>query len=785
MKHRYLEAAFHVGIIALPLLFAPVRLADDNWVSVFPEPPPAPNAVDVWLEHGAGLPNDLGAIKAASRAELTRPLLSPDENARAPEVAAATATGFAGGFTLVGSVALLPGDDSTVGRVDTGFGIEGRHLAAVSQRFIQAFGDNYDQIAVFLSFSDRRSAQALAYQQPVTNNTRGLGLRLFDASGSYGSEGRMQTVLNMKRINLYGRDAAADPDNGLYAVWAQEAAHRWLVYFRYQRDSDAGPQMDLLGRQEAHWAPTVQADASIMDGVNWMDNGDGTYTPLERGVRYGILDQYGLGLRSADEVPPFFILEDLQDLQGNPVMGRLSKSARYQAKRVDLTIEDIIRANGPRDPATEPAAQDLRMGVVLLGAPGVDPGQLIGEAFQIDNSRRLWTEFYNAAGGGRGKVCSQLLAPCRGGAFSFENLELVESERVKNPDGVVTSGEPALLKVKVTNTGSETAAATVSAQGGPFLTFTAAEPTSPLKPGDSAVVSVPVEVAAATPCAQPLTVDLSAPGALGQSRSIQDVVIGLRPVGVVGFEDGDENGGWSVDPDGDDSGTTGRWAVGAPARAVAFDYTLQPGAAYAGGNAFATGLSDAQEDNVDGRTTLESPPLSLGGAAVPILSYFVYFVAADFGQEVLVPAPSGELRVEASVDGGPFLEVDKLKGMSTGWQRRTIRLGDSMGDLGGKQNVRLRFVAEELLTGARPVVEAVIDEVGIYDEVAACRSGGVSSEEILPPGQVGGNEGSGGCQMAPGSARGLGGGLWGLGAFALLLAGLRRSRPGRRRRARP
>ena len=38
------------------------------------------------------------------------------------------------------------------------------NLPNITTRFIQAFGDDYDQIAVFLSFNDRASLTALAYQ---------------------------------------------------------------------------------------------------------------------------------------------------------------------------------------------------------------------------------------------------------------------------------------------------------------------------------------------------------------------------------------------------------------------------------------------------------------------------------------------------------------------------------------------------------------------------------------------------------------------------------------------
>ena len=141
----------------------------------------------------------------------------------------------------------------------------------------------------------------------------------------------MQTMLNMKRISVYGRDAATDPDNGLYAVWAQEAAHRWLVYFRYQREGEPASSDALLGRQKAHWARTVQADGSIQDGYMWKQNPDGTFTPMERGVRYGALDQYGMGLRLAKDVPPFFLLENITDLNDVPVDDRaFSRTGQLQ-----------------------------------------------------------------------------------------------------------------------------------------------------------------------------------------------------------------------------------------------------------------------------------------------------------------------------------------------------------------------------------------------------------------------------------------------------------------------
>jgi hypothetical protein len=703
-----------LAVLVLPALATPRPVGDGrDALARFPAPPA--HATDVWLGEGDGVTLAPGAVKEAlGRNLLAAGPLNPGTRAASQTV---------GGMLTVGSVAVLEGDDTTVSLVMTGFGMMHSNLAAVSRRFIAAFGDEYDQIAVFLSFVDRLSQQALAYQLPVKNDVRGIGLGLFDQSQAFGSRGRMQTVLNMKRITLYGRDAADDPDNGLYAVWAQEAAHRWLVYLNYRREGEVRDSQALRGRQNAHWARNVQADASLMDGYLWRDNADDTYTPVERGKRYGALDQYGMGLRAASEVPPFFVLEDLRDEDGQEVKtGPLVRGSRYQGRRIDLTIDDIIRASGKREPSSDAAARDLRMGVVLVGPPGRPPEDLIGEASRIDQTRRLWTEFYDNAGGGRGKVCTELARPCRGEAFTFEQVEIEEAPELAVRDGVVAPGEPAVLRVKVTNVGSEAGVAKVRAAAPGQLTFRAEVTETPLlAPGQAATITIAARASSAATCAKPVAVQLSAPGRLGTSAGQGTVVLGLLPRQLDSLEDA-EASTWRVDPDGTDTAQKGRWAVGMPARTTAFDVTLQPGGAFSGSRAFVTGLSGEEIDNVDGRTTLESPAFSIADLREPYLSYQVYFVSADFEQEVLVPAKEGSLRVEASLDGTTWAVIDGMGGIATGWQRRLVRLAAAFDAtaLRAAQTVRFRFIAEEAAGSGNPVVEAAIDDVGLYGEVPVC-----------------------------------------------------------------
>jgi hypothetical protein len=761
LRHRDLNGWLKVAAVALPIVLA-ARPVGDSRYALWGQPIPPPNAVDVWGDHTEGLDYDVAGARLASRELLNRlgPAGRPGQGGETEPLALRV-----GGFDVVGNVAILAGDDATVGRVLTGFGIHATNMMAISRRFIEAFGDDYDQIAVFLAFSDRMSLQSLAYQQPVTSNTKGIGLTMWDSSAQFGSKGRMQTMLNMKRISVYGRDAATDPDNGLYAVWAQEAGHRWLVYFRYQRAGEAGSSDGLLGRQKAHWASTVQAEGSIQDGYTWKQNPDGTFTPGERGVRYSPLDQYGMGLRLAKDVPPFFLLEDVTDLNGVLVpmekLARYSRSASYKARRIDLTVDDIIRAVGPREPEMETAAQDLRMGVLLLGAPGVDTQQLIGEAFLIDNTRRLWTEFYNMAGGGRGKVCTNLYRPCRGDVYEFGAPRVVEDGRVPGKDGLAAPDELVTVEIDVTNVGDEPGKARVQLSAGDELVFPP-EPreTGTLAPGQKATVKLPGRITRNASCGQELALDIRSPGGKGPSRTVSPVVVGLKAGPMESFDGPGLPAGWQVNPDGDDKGTAGPWQAGTPQRSLFYDYTLQPGAAFSGSGAMVTGLTGMETDNVDGKTTLASAPFPIQGLADPRLSYQVYFVSADFdvvtSKEVLIPSPFGVLTVKASLDGQTWTDIDRVTGMANGWQRRVVSLAPVMGPaLATADSIRLRFVAEETTDDANPVVEAVLDDVGVFSAAPSCSGAGPGVEPdakyVAPAVNGGGCSFGGGGSAAPAS----------------------------------
>jgi hypothetical protein len=402
--------------------------------------------------------------------------------------------------------------------------------------------------------------------------------------------------------------------------------------------------------------------------------------------------------------------------------------------------------------------------VVLLGAPGVDAQQLIGEAFLIDNTRRLWTEFYNTAGGGRGKVCTELYRPCRGDVYEFAAPRIVEDGRVAGKDGLAAPDELVNVEIDVTNVGDEAGKAKLQMWAGDAIVFPP-EPkeSGTIAPGATATVKLPGRITRNATCGQELMLDIRAPGGKGPSRTVAPVVLGLKQAALESFEGG-LPAGWQVNAQGTDTATQGRWAAGTPQRSLFYDYTLQPGAAFSGSGAMVTGLSADEVDNVDGSTSVTSAPFAVAGLPDPHLSYQAYFVAADFdplaGKEVLVPAKAGSLVVEASTDGQTWTEVDRVSGMANGWQRRLVRLGPPLAARQpGADSVRFRFVAAES-PDFPVVVEAVIDDVGIFSAAPSCAAAGPGAEPdpkyVAPP-----SEDGGGCSVAIGGAAGggAGGGL--------------------------
>lgn len=102
-----------------------------------------------------------------------------------------------------------------------------------------------------------------------------------------------------------------------------------------------------------------------------------------------------MGLARPDEVPPFFILRNLQrtgqtDAEGRPI---------FRGDRTVITIQDVIAAMGPRTPSFENSQKQFNTGVVVITEPGKKPTpELLTAARAI---AQKYIEYWAKTTGGR------------------------------------------------------------------------------------------------------------------------------------------------------------------------------------------------------------------------------------------------------------------------------------------------------------------------------------------------------------------------------------------------
>ena len=175
-------------------------------------------------------------------------------------------------------------------------------IVALAQEFYRTHGDKFDFQVLFTNFASDFGG-AFAFEMGIKNETEGLNVGTFDFSSFFGSQGELESFVNMNNIGLYWPDAKklVDPPidkfrffggasilgplgaaqfsrrarrmgtingdfdfNGIYnlglnsamSVMGQEVGHRWgaFVPFVHPTKGISFDSLDLLGRDFAHWS---------------------------------------------------------------------------------------------------------------------------------------------------------------------------------------------------------------------------------------------------------------------------------------------------------------------------------------------------------------------------------------------------------------------------------------------------------------------------------------------------------------------------------------------------
>ena len=279
-------------------------------------------------------------------------------------------------------------------------------LIAVSRRFLATHPDEFDHLIVFTD--EPLLTNAFAYEVTVSNDITGLGMPTFNHASDYGSAGRLQAMCNMDALSKYPDDPRRKfhRENNTLGILGHEVGHRWLAFLNF-RDENAQSSEALLGRDRAHWGFFFDSDASVVEGNDIVDHGGGSFSTRAAVERYSLLDQYAMGLVDQTQVPPFFYVQNPENVvppktaESSPAVG-----VTFSGIRRDVTIDDVIAVMGPRTPSAADSPREFRQAFVYVVAPGrtADPFALE----KLDRIRMAWDVFVSAATDSRMRVETRL-----------------------------------------------------------------------------------------------------------------------------------------------------------------------------------------------------------------------------------------------------------------------------------------------------------------------------------------------------------------------------------------
>ncbi len=283
------------------------------------------------------------------------------------------------------------------------------HAQDVACSVITALGDKFDFIATYSDFRVDNPEGGTPSTGPRGGNVTGIGT-ITNGLENYCSKGELQWMYvepvstSAIQIQEHSPDGHMKDYNYAMSQIGHELGHRWAA------DARAIVNGDTITLGPVHWATGLQipaafpysdpVEADAMGGSTWKDNGDGTYTQLNRDYYspakgYSWLGLYLMGLAKPDEVPPFFILRNLkrtgqQDAGGHPI---------YTGDKTNITIQNVIAAMGPREPDAAHSQKKFNTAIVVMTMHGKQPTKELITA--ANNISEHWIKYWAKTTDGR------------------------------------------------------------------------------------------------------------------------------------------------------------------------------------------------------------------------------------------------------------------------------------------------------------------------------------------------------------------------------------------------
>ena len=375
------------------------------------------------------------------------------------------------------------------------------NLDEIACRVIGALGDHFDLFTFHSEFRVDYQESASDWQR-YHEDIKGIGDDLLRRRSSPCGEGRFKghwkrpvwmkadSVFTDSRVR-HGPAERTGYERGLL-LFAHEFTHHWTSWASYARggqvESLAGDGCRCHWRWDLHvpaafpWSDAELGPRSLMGGRYWRENVDGTFTPLDGywGGGHSWLDLYAMGLAEAREVPDMFILRNPRPVNEGDRWGP------HTGDKEIVSIEQVVAAEGPRDPSAAAAQKNFNAAFVYLIEPGrtADPDLLRLHAEHRDKVIEHWSHVT----GGRSRMTTTVpgainrgpmaVGTLRDQAMGLDGVAVMDVGRAfRDPDGDpltyrATSSAPAVASVTVSGS---TVTVRAAATGAATVTVTATD----------------------------------------------------------------------------------------------------------------------------------------------------------------------------------------------------------------------------------------------------------------------------------------------------------------------
>jgi uncharacterized protein (TIGR03437 family) len=268
-------------------------------------------------------------------------------------------------------------------------------IVTVAQKFYETHEDAYDYLVMYNNMRIGAGASALAFEATIRSGAGGYGVQPVDYGTQYGSAARLRSVMNMGDLSLYPTDPNATVAVRIAAqdtpltVLGHESGHLFLAYASIPdpNDSTAKP---MIGFGGAHWSFVFNSEASLDEGEQITDRGNGSFVTAAVTQGFAPLDRYLMGFAPASDVPDTFVaLNPSVSPLGHPQSG-----VPFTGTRLNISANDVIQAMGRRTPDYTVAQHRFRFGFILVVPPGTPDSSLTGSVQQVETYRRQFVAAY-------------------------------------------------------------------------------------------------------------------------------------------------------------------------------------------------------------------------------------------------------------------------------------------------------------------------------------------------------------------------------------------------------